>query len=506
MRRWLGWNRIKTGDAYPLLTDLQRKDLPKRQQEASDGLPEAVVAAYSVMVAVDEVGQVQAQALRADSTVGGTPFGRMKLMLADDERLLSTTLDPELILPGSYLEIWREGESVRRVTDLMAAFGQFPRLPRLLRPDALYETLARGVREGVLILRLPRADGSIRTWWRLPPDADTLRRRELEVQPAALAELHTLELALFSQDRLAEVGLKLPLALSQVQAFFDGKSAPRLSTPAILTDALRQAVQQGQLMAVHGAQAFYREALPEVLSPDMTLMTAPAPVRGADLTAQGLSDAWSEGTTTAARLASVLAGKRGYPLPWPLLRDGIQEALQLGLFRHDEAGGPWPCSPAVADATRFCVVEDVALTPDMVVAALDYEVGLAPTLRSLKERIESKFTGRSIPEAKLVEVVAQAVGLGSAALVDYTGDLRNAPNPMAIRVARPRRALIAEATLSPADIQQLAESFERLLTIAPELAFTLRATLTAEGETPSADVLAQLNQILEAVQAGFRLK
>jgi len=102
--------------------------------------------------------------------------------------------------------------------------------------------------------------------------------------------------------------------------------------------------------------------------------------------------------------------------------------------------------------------------------------------------------------------MVQAVELGRASLVDYTGALRKAPNPMGIRVARPRRALLAEATLSPADIQQLADSLEKLLTIAPELAFTLRATLTAEGEIPTNDVLAQLNQVLEAVQPGFRLK
>jgi hypothetical protein len=506
VRRWLGWIRIKSGEAYPLLTEIQRKDLPRRQKDAAQGLPEAVVAAYNVMVAVDEAGQVQAQSLRADGAVSGTPFERMKVMLAEDERLLTTTLDPELILPGSYLEIWHEGETSRRVIDLMSAFGQFPRLPRLLRPEALYETLARGVREGILILRLPRADGSLRTWWRNPPDTETLKRHELEVQPASLAELHTLDLAFFSKDRLADVDRNLPLTFGQFQALFDGKSAPKLANPEILTDALRQAIYQGLMMAVLGEQAFYREALPEALSLDMTFMAAPAPVRGADLTAQALPGSWSVGETTAVRLASALTAKLGYPVPWQLLSEGIQNALDLGLFRHDEMGGPWPCSPAVADATRFCVVENVALTPQMVVAALDYETGLAPTLRSLKERIETKFTGQSVADAQLIEAVAQAVGLGNAALVDYTGDLRKASNPMAIRVARPRRALIAETTLSPADIQQLAESFERLLVISPELAFTLRATLVAEGEAPRSDVLAQLNQILEAVQPGFRLK
>jgi len=257
VRRWLGWNRIKSGDAFKLLTDLQKKELPRRQKEAAHGLPEAVVATYNILLAVDESGAVVAQTLHATGVASGTPFERIKAMLAEEERLLTTTLDPDLILPGSYLEIWREGEESRWVTDLLAAFGQFPRLPRLLRPEALYDTLARGVEEGVLVLRLPRADGSARAWWRLPPDKDTLRRRELEVQPASLARLHSLETAILTPERLAELGLTMPVTLAQIEARFDGTTAPRLSSPAVLIDALRLAVQQRLLMALMDDQAYF---------------------------------------------------------------------------------------------------------------------------------------------------------------------------------------------------------------------------------------------------------
>ena len=507
VRRWLGWERIERGETYKLLTDLQKRELPRRKQEAAHGLPEAVVAAYNVLLAVDETGQVRAQALPSAGVVGQTPFERIKTLLAEEERLLTTTLDPDLILPGSYLEIWREGETTRRVTDLMAAFGQFPRLPRLLRPSALYDTLTRGVREGVLVLRLPRADGSVRTWWRIPPDEETLRRPELEVQPAALAELHNLEAALLMPERLAELGLAtMPPTLAQVQTSFDGTTAPRLASPTVLSDALRLAVQQGLLMVLLSGRAYFREPLPEdPLPSETTLLPAPAPLRSADLTPQALPDAWSAGQTTPQRLADVLATRRSHPIPWSLLSEGIEDALRLRLFELAPEGGPWPCSPAAAGQTVFRLAEDVPVTPEMIAAALEYEVGRAPTLRALQERLEQQFTGRRIPEAKLIGVVEQAVDEGLVTLVDYTGVLSEAPNPLALRVARPAAALIAETTLSPSELQKLAELVERLLTIAPELAFTFRVSLTAEGERPNREVLARLNEVLDEVREGWKL-
>jgi len=509
VRRWLGWKRIEGGDTYKLLTDLQKRQLPRRKQDAAIGLPEAVVAAYNILLAVDETGQVRAQTLPGAGVVGQTPFERIKTLLSEEERLLTTTLDPDLILPGSYLEVWREGEADRRVTDLMAAFGQFHRLPRLLRPAALYDTLARGVREGALVLRLARADGSARTWWRIPPDEDTLRRSEMEVQPASLAELHNLDTTFLAPDRLAELGLtaEAVLTLAQIQALFDGTIAPRLASPSVLTDALRLAVQQGLLMVHISGQAYLHEPLPEgPLPAEMTLLPAPAPLRGADLTPQSLPDAWSAGQATPRRLADVLSEQRGHPLPWSLLKEGVEDALHLGLFELAPEGGLWPCSPAAAGQTVFRIVEDVPLTPEMVAAALEYEAGRAPTLRIVKEHLERQFTGRRIPDRTLIGVVEQAVHHGLVTLVDYIGALPEAPDPLGVRVARPATTVFADTTLSPTELQKLAEAVERLLTIAPELAFTFRVILAAEGKRPSADVLARLNEVLNEIQEGWNLQ
>jgi len=335
-----------------------------------------------------------------------------------------------------------------------------------------------------------------------------MRRSELEVQPASVAELHNLDTTLLAPERLAELGLdaERPVTLAQVQAIFDGRIAPRLASPSVLTAALRAAVGQGQVMVLLSGQAYYREPLPEGRLPaGMTLLPAPAPLRGADLTAQALPGAWSEDRTTPRRLADTLAVRRGYPTSWQLLSDGIRDALHLRLFELAPDGGPWPCSPAVADQTAFCVVEEVVLVPDMIAAALDYEAGRAPTLRDLKERLEQQFTIRSIPDERLISVVEQAVQWNLVTVVDYAGSLRNAPNPLSVRVARPATAMMAETILSPTELQRLAEKVESLLTIAPELAFTFRVVLTAEGERPSAEALARLNEVLDEIQEGWKL-
>jgi hypothetical protein len=298
----------------------------------------------------------------------------------------------------------------------------------------------------------------------------------------------------------------MPVSVQQLQTLFDGATAPRLVSSTVLSDALSQAVQQGLLMALLAGHAYFNEPLPEdPLPADAILLPAPASLHGADLTLQALPAAWAEGGTTPRRLADALAEKRGYPVPWRLLCTGIEDALRLRLFEPDPDEGPWPCSPAAAEGTVFRVLEDVPLTAEMVASALDYEAGRAPTLRVLKERIEAKFTGRSVADARLIEVVEQAVNQGLATVVDYAGLLSQAPNPLSVRIARPATAMIAETTLSSTELQRLAECVERLLTLAPELAFTFRVSLTAEGERPSADVLRRMNEILNEIQAEWKL-
>jgi hypothetical protein len=508
VRRWLGWGRLEKPDVFKLLTDQQKKDLPRRKQEAANGLPEAVVGAYNILVVVDEMGQVRAPTLRADAAVGGVPFERVKATLAQDERLVTTSLDPALILPGSYLELWAEGETARRVADLRDAFGQFPRLPRLLRPESLFDTLVRGVREGVLVLRLPRADGSVRTWWRIPPDQDTLRRSEMEVQPANLAVLHDLEPELLQPERVDSLWPVPtgPLTLGELHAFFDGVRAPRLAAPDVLDAAVRTAVQRGTLMARLDDSSLFREPLPDSPLPVVLELLPPPPsIHGADLTPQTIPEAWEGDQTVLQAIADALAARHGYNLPWTLLGEGVNEALQLHLFEPVPDSGPWPCSPAAADQVRFRRVEKIHLPPETVVAALGYTSDATPTLRAVRETIEARFLGREVPTELFVSAVQAAIAQGLVVEADEWRRLATASDPLAVRIHLPTTALLAEAALDPMALQKLAERVEQLLTIAPQLAFSFRVILSAEGQRPDAETLERLNALLGEIHPEWRL-
>ncbi len=502
VRKWMGWDRIEGNDEYRrLLTDQQKKDLPKRKAEATNNLPESVIAAYTLMAAVDEQGGVRLQSLRPG---GATPFDRIKITLAEEERILLTTLDPELLLPGSYLELWGPGETRKRAETLLSAFGQFSRLPRLLRPQALYDSLLRGVAEGVLALQWVRGDGSVRTYWRIPPDEETLKRSDLELLPAKHAVLHTLEVTLLLPGRLPEfwpapdgvlAGVPTVEALRQV---FDGQRAPRLAENAVLDTPIRTAVQSGKLMARLDDVPYFREELPAGELPGrLELFAPPPPIRGADLTAQNLPEAWEEGATTAQRLQSTIAARRSYTLPWTLVQAGIDEALTLKLFAHDETGTAWPCSPALADEVVFRVIQHLTLTPETIMAAFSYTSSTMPTLQALKEAVEIKVLGKHVPDTQFLQAVKatfQQGGLQSDDIYMLT---------LASRVHRPAKVLVADTTLDAGDLAALTDLAARLLAAAPELDFTFRVVVTAEGDAPDDAILAQLNAMLAKVKSGW---
>jgi hypothetical protein len=500
VRRWLGWDRVERIDEYrKALTEHQKRDLPRRKQEAANNLPEAVVGAYNLLVAVDEAGQVRVQTLRHAE---GTAFDRIKATLSEEERILVTTLDPDLLLPGSYLDLWGPEEESKRVESLMAAFGQFTRLPRLLRPEALYDTLRRGLREGTIVLRLVRGDGSVRTFWRIPPDEATLMRPDMEVQPASQATLHNLDTELLKPDEFDDFWPTPggPVTLEAWRTCFDGQRAPRLHTLHVLDETVRAAVRGGLLMARVDQAAYFRELLPEGPLPDnLELLPPPDPVRGPDLTIQALPEAWRDGGTTAQALAESLAARRGYRVPWVLLQEGVDEALRLHLLERTSDSSPWPCSPAAAGEVVFQVVEEVHLTPDTVVAALSYTDTPVPSLRAVKEAVETAILGREIPEKRFLSAVQSALERGLLQVEQQLG-----PLSLAARIRRPSRALMAETTLGPAELQALAEAAEELLSTAPGLDFTFRVVLTAEGELLDEETLERLNAVLEEVKAGWR--
>ena len=62
------------------------------------------------------------------------------------------------MLPGGPYDLWREDEPSRRVKDLTGAFGENPKLPKLLRQKEILDTIDNGVQGGIFVATLTRSD------------------------------------------------------------------------------------------------------------------------------------------------------------------------------------------------------------------------------------------------------------------------------------------------------------------------------------------------------------
>jgi hypothetical protein len=84
------------------------------------------------------------------------------------------------------------------VKDLVSAFAENPKLPKMLRQKEILDTIDQGVRDGIFVATLARPDRSVRTWWRASIDEVARRDPALEVflpEKATLSDLHPSVLA-----------------------------------------------------------------------------------------------------------------------------------------------------------------------------------------------------------------------------------------------------------------------------------------------------------------------
>ncbi len=499
VRQWLGWGRLEEKNTYKLLTDDQKRELPGKKKQAENHLPESVVGSYRILLAINEDGEIEAHTL--PSSAGGTPFERIKNLLAEDERLVTSTLDPELILPDSYLTLWAEGQTALKIMTLIEVFGQFSRLPRLLRATSLYDTVKRGVENGVLVLRLPRPDGTAQTWWQKAPDDETLRRPEMEIQPISAAALEQLSYDQLRPDQLDGLWPDgKPLTVERLRGYFNGRSAPRLASNDVADMAVRDAVKRGTLMARINGRSLFREDLPSgTLAADMILLPPPARIGSGDLTAHALPEVWIDNHARLKDIEAALAAKLGHDVPWPLLVDAVNEAVELGLF--EVATGSWPCSPAATDEVSFRIPETITLQPEMVVQAINYTSGGTPTLRTVKETLEKQFFGgRSLPDDDFKVQVQKALDTRKLTAVDKWDG-----SSLSARVRLPDTVLFGEATLGALELEKLAEAASALYTLAAKMKVTFRVALTLEGRATGSETIEQINQLLGSIQKGWEV-
>ena len=498
IRKILGWQSIiESEDEMNLLSGQQPALLRERKQTDETGILESLTSTYSVLIAVDEDGDVKASALPSGTE---QPFARVKTALAAEEGLLTTSLDPDLLTPESYFDIWGEDETTKPVQGLYQMFASLSRLPRMLNRQVFVDTLRRGVTEGKIVLRTVRPDSSQYTYWRDAPTADEdLWKKELEIVPIEHAELHTLNPELLRPGQLSELwqGDNVPTTVGAVREFFNGEEVPKLISDTVLLETIRAAIQSGLLMARRKDKAYLKEDVPNTeITDDLELLAPLEPISGSELSHKALPDAWENETSSVGKIIRVLSVIKGSPIPWSLIVDAINDARDKRLFEFIEGSPLWSCAADEADTVGLKVSQAaVKIAPKDLIgsdAKAAWESG-NPTLGLIKETLESNI-GITIPDHAFLEAAKGAIDSGLI-ISDgsLTGDFYHVQVRQAAWVGH------AESRLTEIEIQDLAGIVDDLIEIAPELDFQFRVTINAEGEPPSNEVLKKINEALQKV-------
>lgn len=497
IRKILAWQNIESGDDMNLLSEPQKTLLLQRKQEDESGISESVISAYSVLIAVDEDGDTKASLLPSGPE---SPFERIKAALVEEDRLLTTSLDPDLLTPESYFDIWGEDETFKPVQGLYGMFASLSRLPRLLNRQVFIDTLRRGVTEGQIVLRIVRPDSSQNTYWRetLATDEDYWQKA-LEIVPIEHAELHTLSAALLAPGQLPELWQDgdLPTTVGTIREFFKGDNVPKLASNEILLEAIRTAVQNGLFMARRQGKAHFKEVIPHAeITDDLELLAPLEPISGSEISHKALLDAWENETSSVDKIMHALAMIKGSPIPWSLIVDAVNDARDKRLFEFTDGSPPWPCAAEESDKVGLKVSQaPVTIDPKDLIgndAESAWESG-QPTLALIKEALEAK-RGISIPDDVFRYAVEQAI---KVRIIASDQSLTN--GFYKTRVRKPAWMCHAESELTEIEIQDLAEMVIDLVDIAPELDFKFHITITAEGEPPSNEVLKKINESLQKV-------
>ena len=358
VRSLLGWEHVDTQLRNTNVDPVRAERLRRNLREARKRVPDVVRQAYGVVVTVSENNVVHAFKLRPS----GEP---LFVQIKNDERsrLKETAVDAEALLPGGPYDLWREDEEARFVKDLATPFARDPRLPKLLNTRILLSTVLQGVERGLMVARLSRPDGTVRSWWRRPVDSSSSRDPALEVVLPENAELECLHAPLLAPGNLpglwpedgkpdtGESDSRQPdtsesdtgrLPVRGLLEYFSGnhvvttvleqryeesRPVPACSREAVY-EAVREAVESGTLWLVNGPSSCWKEEMPRgVLDERAELRPPPALPAVQELTEDALPDAWADGETNAAHIERALSHQRGERMPWGLVRESISQAI-----------------------------------------------------------------------------------------------------------------------------------------------------------------------------------
>ncbi len=364
IREYLGWEDVRAQLKEQQVDDPIRLETVRiSSDKARRNVPDAIQQAYSIVVTVSDKNEVQAFKITVES--GKPLFEQIK---ADNRsRIQDTPISAEALLPDGPYNLWRAGETSRRVKDLVGAFAQFPHLPKMLNRKAILDTLVGGCMEGIFVLRLTRADRSVKTFWRETPDDIALKDPSLEVVLPEAITLTVLSPRLLAPAVLPGLWQTSEITLKEVREYFAGGHVVRIPREGyeepvtipqaegeVIAAAVHTAIKEGTLWLTSGPTSIFAEDIPAgILTDEAILHAPPQPVSALEVVEHNLPEAWSNGTTTALAVSTALAKKVGKTLPWVTIREALNGALRARLLERTPASGPWPCDYVGAQAVQL---------------------------------------------------------------------------------------------------------------------------------------------------------
>lgn len=460
VRDYLAWEEVRSD-----LKDQEKEgnvDVARMQtlsinvDKARGRIPDAVKQAYSTVVSVSEKNEVQAFKI---NVVDDPHFTIIK----NDprSRIQDSSISAEALLPDGPYNLWHEGETSRRVKDLSGAFAQLPHLPKMLKAQAITDTLVDGCEGGAFVLKLTRPDGSARTWWYARPDETAMADPALELVLPEAAELAEMPCELIEPESLPELWTADTITVQNVVDYFKGGNIIQIQRESyteplaipeaqamVVNDAISKAVENGKVWLTNGPASVLGELIPAgVLTDQAVLHRPPAAISAAEILPENLKDAWTDNETTALAIATTLSQKSGQTLPWKTVKDVIAASLNARFTELDPTSGSWPCE---------------------------------------------------YPSAQGIKIKVAAGGGGAGGFGGFGGDEVHEDN-----------AKRAKTELEPSEIQDLGDAIPQLLAIKSKSGCPIKFKVTievgdAENEPDDATV-AEVNQILDDLKPGFQL-
>ncbi len=447
---YLGWEEVRIQLKQQELDPVREQSLTYAIEDARKKIPEAIRQAYLVAVAVNEKNEIQAYKIQ----LSGDP---LFTSIKNDNRvrIQDTAINAEALLPDGPYELWRTGETSRRLKDLVGAFAQFPQLPKMLNRKAILDTLVSGCVDGLFVLRLPRPDRTFRTFWRQRPDDVALKEPALEVVLPENAEIVDLDSFLLAPQVLPGLWTDEKLAVRQALDYFAGSKVVKIprqgydeplvipkASQETLFAAIAEAVKSGHIWLTSGPASIYAEEIPAGVMNESAVLQAPPPiVSGLDILPAALPAAWGGDFTTALAISTALSAKQGINLPWKRIREAIDGAIRARYLETTLDSAPWP---------------------------VDF-----PAAQTIKLHVPAQPTP-----------------------VDY----KQTPVAQAYVAQPPAGTHVIEADLRPNELQDLADTLGELgnASAGVDLKYRVRIEL---GGNPSKDVLERVNKILQKIKS-----